>query len=811
MNTPASSIHSTVRELSLPYRGSRTSQTPGDSLITNFFPAEFSSDSVTVWAGRWTSGEDIDALKAANPTLSTWRDPDDAKRLYAWDTDYPDATPPIGFKIVTVSHEESPQLFQRLMLDAVRTRLAVLGFIEKDGGGFVNFDSKNLLAEIPALSGVVGASIGIYPKIVIEGFFTKTAMNALASGIIVDVLYTTRMDVTAAEWMASGMGEALLGTYVKLIRGSSEAARFPQFEGTTVGRIAGIRGDRCVLDDVRDPALADISATSVSPEPTRANLTKYLLARHEHAYRVGEKDLVKRLREVVRPYTRHRYAEALVQKRIQGSNAPWPGLPLIQGGVTVRFSTMAQIGPEMFPARRLNTPEYSFDPAGEKFARRVDEGLQRHGPYDSPQMRRRQFRILVVAPAEHEGEATVAVQKLTGGLRTQQNVFAGLKKMYRLEDLQVTQAIAEPRFGVSMQGYSEAVRRALDEAPPSPPGEPKFHLLLTVIRESHRELADSENPYLQLKGLALVREHVPTQAIFVEKIRQRDYELQYILNTMALAIYAKLGGTSHVLKVGPKSGTGDAHTELIFGVGRDIRKSSRFDCGEETIGFATVFRANGEYLYNDCTPYCVGSEYEKALETTIRRTVERVAAFEQLEDGAKVRLIFHLPRRPGKREERAILNAVGKLPRFDIDFALVHVNDDHHLQLFDIANTSPRSRSGKARPEAALLPARGLSIAIGPRERLVTFVGPDQYKGNGSPSPIRLTLDKRSTFTDLDYLTQQMYSLSFMSVRSLTPGIAPVTISYAERLAHITGRLRSVSNWAVELIQDKLGRKLWFP
>jgi hypothetical protein len=695
------------------------------------------------------------------------------------------------------------------MLDAVHARLIELGFVEK-GGGFVNYGGKNLLGEIPALSSLVGDSIGIYAKVVVEGFFTKTGANALISGVIVDVLYTTQMDVSAAEWVASGVGDTLSGVYVKLVRGSAEAARFPQFEGTAVGRVVGIRGDRCVLNDVRDPALAEMPLTSVAPEPTRANLTTYLLARHENAYRLGEKDLIIKLRHLVRPHTRHRFAQALVLKRVQNAVTSWPGLSLMPG-VTVRFGAMARIGPEMFPARRLNTPEYSFDPAGEKFARRVDEGLQRHGPYDAPQMRRRQFRVLVVAPAEHEGEARVAVQKLLGGLKTKQNVFAGLKQMYRLEHLQVTHAIVEPRFGASMQGYSEAVRRALDEAPPTPPGEPKFHLLLTVIRESHRLLPDSENPYFQMKGLALVREHVPTQAIFVEKLRQRDYDLQYILNTMAVAIYAKLGGTSHVLKVALDAGGEDARTELIFGMGRDIRKTSRFDQGEETIGFATVFRANGEYLYNDCTPYCAGSEYEKALEATIRRTVERVAAFEQLEDRAKVRLIFHLPRQPGKREERAIINAVGKLPRFDIDFALVHVNDDHHLQVFDMANTDPRTRGGQLRPEAALLPARGWSVAVGPRERLVTFVGQDQYKGNGSPSPVRVTLDKRSTFTDIDYLTQQMFSLSFMSVRSLTPGVAPVTISYAERLAHITGHLRSVSQWAVELVQEKLGRKLWFP
>jgi hypothetical protein len=108
------------------------------------------------------------------------------------------------------------------------------------------------------------------------------------------------------------------------------------------------------------------------------------------------------------------------------------------------------------------------------------------------------------------------------------------------------------------------------------------------------------------------------------------------------------------------------------------------------------------------------------------------------------------------------------------------------------------------------LPPRGLAVTLGPRERLVTFIGVDQYRGNGSPAPLRITLDKRSTFTDVDYLTQQLYLLSFMSVRSLNPGIAPVTVSYAERLAQLTAHLRGVQQWTVELIQQKLGRKLWF-
>lgn len=222
-----------------------------------------------------------------------------------------------------------------------------------------------------------------------------------------------------------------------------------------------------------------------------------------------------------------------------------------------------------------------------------------------------------------------------------------------------------------------------------------------------------------------------------------------------------------------------------------------------------MFRANGQYLYNDCTPYCAPGKYEVALEQTIIRTVNQVAAFESLPEGARVRLIFHVPRRPGRHEERAVINAVGKLPRFNVEFALVHVNDDHQFQLFDSANLSGRTRKGD-KPDAAFMAQRGLCAALGPYDRLVTFVGADQYRGYGSPGPVLLRLDRRSTVKDIDYLAQQLYLLSFMNVGSLNPGVAPASIAYAEKLARLTGHLRGMHLWTVELIQQKLSRKLWF-
>lgn len=789
-----------------PYSSSSTSPTTGTVLRLNFFPANLSATTVTVWSGLYTTPEAAAEIEGSHAGLVTWRDPDDGTRLYVW---HPTAAfaPPKGFSPVTVRLAEAPKLFERMMEDAVYWRLEELGF-ESKGEGWVNYGRPSLLAQVPSLASAVKEDIGIYPKIIAEVFFSKKPNGELLIGLVVDILYTTRMQISAAEWTAAGLEQELRGTYVNLLPENPEADRLPDLVGRCVGRIDGLRGDTAVLSDLRDPRLAAAALGSIAPEPTRANLARYLAARYERAFKAGEKALTEQLRELVRPKSRHKFARGLVLERLQPADTPYAdeGLTIVPG-VTVRFGDMAETGPDTFPVRRLVDPEYSFDGAGQKHERKVDRGLQRFGPYDQQRMARKPLRLLVVVPAEHVGETKLAMQKLMNGVSTSKNVFTGLKTMYRLSDLQVTYAVAAT---ANMKDYSEAVHRSLRDAPAAPAGEPHFHLLLTVIRDAHRNLPTSENPYYQIKAIALVTEHVPTQAVTIEKLRQNDDNLQYILNTMAVACYAKLGGTSHVLKL-PKPD--DTPTELIFGIGRSTgstRQSGRYGDREQTVGFATVFRANGEYVYNDSTPYCDDDKYEEALEETIRRSIERVAAFEQLPDGAPLQLIFHVSRRGGRREVQPILNAVGKLPRYKIKFALVHVNDDHRMQLFDLANTNPKSRFGSVQPEAAFLPARGLAVTIGPRERLVTFIGVGQYRGNGSPAPLRITLDKRSTFTDIEYLTQQLYLLSFMSVRSLNPGIAPVTISYAERLAQLTGQLRGVQQWTVELIRLKLGHKLWF-
>jgi hypothetical protein len=767
--------------------GTTTTAVSGDFSL-NIFPALFTGTTARVLVGLWRDTDHAEAIAATIPGLVTWRDPSDASRMYVWHAT--ETISPEGFHEVTVTADENPQLFQKLLDDAVRARMLELGFTEKHGS-FVNYGKGSLLTTIPALSQSLTEPIGIYPRIILEGFFTRNANEVLVHGIVADVLYTTRFDVSVAELVQAGLGEELLGEYVLLMPDAPDVAQYPNLARRTIGSISGYRGNVVTLNDRRDETLAEIATTAVMPEPTRPLLEKYLTARYQTAFTSGQLALQKKLRELVQPGKRFKLTNA-VRERVAGSG-PLQLLP----GLTADIGEMIRVNNAAFPARQLTPPRYSFDPAGDKLDRRIDSGLHRFGPYDRERVAGKRFRILVIAPTDNKGDVSVALTKLQNGLRTSKNVFGGLRSMYRLGNVEIRTVFATVAAAKPMAGYAQAVTEALkDTAAP-------FDLALVVIHARHRELPDSENPYFQTKALLLSLAGIPTQALTIEKLRKSDDELQYILNNAVLACYAKMGGTSHVLRA-PASE--DGATELVFGIGRALTRTARLRNADETIGFATVFRANGEYLYNDCTPYCHPKDYERALEETIKRSVERVAEFEQLPPGSVLRLIFHVHRRTGKREVQPILNAVRKLPKYKIEYALLHVNEDHPIQLYE----RQRKNSQSGQTVVGVLPERGISVFLGPRERLVTFVGMRQYRGQGMPMPLRVTLDRTSTFKDLEYIVQQMFALSFMSARSMTPAIKPVTIGYAEQLARMTGHLRGVQAWTVEMIQNKLGRKLWF-
>ena len=76
--------------------------------------------------------------------------------------------------------------------------------------------------------------------------------------------------------------------------------------------------------------------------------------------------------------------------------------------------------------------------------------------------------------------------------------------------------------------------------------------------------------------------------------------------------------------------------------------------------------------------------------------------------------------------------------------------------------------------------------------------------------PVLIKLHDKSSFTDLDYLTQQIFTFSCISWRSFFPSSIPVTILYSNLIASLLGNLREIPGWDSDVINSKLKFSKWF-
>ena len=474
--------------------------------------------------------------------------------------------------------EENPFLFERLLQGAVESRLEQLGFQRRGYREFVNFGKGNLFDSIEPLSTAIREPIGIYPKVVVDAFFTASVNEEVIIGIVVDVLYATRLEIPVVEWLAAGVRLGSRDVYVKLLSETPEGQEHTNLVGKTIGRIANIDRDWIELDDLRDRSLHRVRSSSVVPEPRREYLYEYLEARYQRGFARGKQDLAEQFRKLISPKEKHRLIKALVTERLMKPGRTDSVEPLLLlPGLTASFSDMqgATKSADTFQVLHFQRSLYSFDPAGNKTSRRPDEGLQRYGPYSQERTRDQKHRILVVAPEEHKGVVQRAMTKLRQGIKIpgQRQVFTGLGKMYRLPHLQFDERYFPLSRTAPMKSYGDAIHQALVGIGRE---DAYYDLALVVIRDDFEQLPDSENPYYQCKGFLLqCNPAITTQAIKIETLRVGDAILQYRLNNIALACYAKMGGTPYVLRT-PEGGP----TELIFGIGRAVLRKSRFGAGE---------------------------------------------------------------------------------------------------------------------------------------------------------------------------------------------------------------------------------------
>jgi hypothetical protein len=174
-----------------------------------------------------------------------------------------------------------------------------------------------------------------------------------------------------------------------------------------------------------------------------------------------------------------------------------------------------------------------------------------------------------------------------------------------------------------------------------------------------------------------------------------------------------------------------------------------------------------------------------------------------------VRLVFHAFKPFRNIEAAAIKELMGELGDFDMEYAFLHVVENQPLLLFDTHQTGVGNSALK---KGALTPPRGSFMHVSSNETLLVLVGPNEIRKpeHGMPSPLLLRLHSDSSFSDMTYLTRQVFQFSSHSWRSFFPGELPVTIKYSDLIASLLGNLSTIPTWNPEVMLGRLANTRWF-
>lgn len=442
------------------------------------------------------------------------------------------------------------------------------------------------------------------------------------------------------------------------------------------------------------------------------------------------------------------------------------------------------------------TPTYVFDAGTLKSETRAAVGLGKFGPYSRHVFTPTRPNVCVICDRKRRGQFELFLSKFRDGLTVNGNSLPfgrGLLGIYGLQDLTLTFVEAD---GFTADAYHAAASKAVRMGAEGTP----WHLALVQTERDSRQLPPQQNPYLVAKA-AFLSNQIPTQFVACETFAMAPGNLAYTLSNLALAVYAKLGGIPWLIK----SDKAIAH-EVVIGLGSAAIGESRFSRKERIVGITSVFRGDGGYLLSNLSNAVPMARYGEALADSLLATLQRVRSEMNWIEGDSVRVVVHAFKPMRSTEIESLKVALKGFSAFDLQFAFLHVKEDHPYLLFDNESVGMKGRGEKT-------PTRGLYAEVGHNETLLTLTGPQQLKRptDGLPRPLLLTLHRDSTFTDLIYLTKQVYWFSNHSWRSFLPAAMPVTIYYSDLVAGLLGRLDRLGNrWSPSVMLGKIGTTRWF-
>lgn len=774
------------------------------NLHLNIFPIQLPDVEITVGVQRFESKDAMRELRRANVGMHVFKrvvlgEKDERKDLiYAIRLD--------GTACELFSETETIRLPENLgVARQLVNESFTAGFAGKTGRSIVDAGPLKVLSSEAEHDFIAQAAGGV----AVPPWFIVRLAHAIEArvfhfdgdepflGLVFDYHTYRRIARPCSEWLAEGFD--LNGLYVSEELPFNDHRIEPR--ARLVGRVSSVNGNELQLTDYRE-GRDRVEAENVEVEAdydgfmrclkavfgAKASTIDRKLFDLQSAAQVGPK----KLGELSR-----------IENKLTAK--PLRLLPGIEAPVLPHLNSRGR----RFPATH-QAPQalYVFDRTFNKPALNdAKRGIFDVGPYSQQGFTPSRPRICVVCERNRKGEVEQFLQKLLEGHNEpgRKCFFPnGLIKTYRLQGKDIRFFLAD---GPTSAAYRKAAQDALASVTTD---SERWHLAYVQVNENSHDLRGDSNPYLVAKATFLSQQ-IPTQEFKIETTRRRGSGLDFILSNIALASYAKLGGTPWHLKVDNPI----AH-ELVVGLGSASISDSRLGARQRMVGITTLFTSEGRYLLGNMSNAVPFEEYGSAIVEMLAGAVERARVDMNWQKGDEVRLIFHSFKPLKDTEADAVKVVAESLKDYHVDFAFLHVAQDHDTVLFDSDSRGAKSFAGYAKGEEVMKgefsPTRGTYVMLNKSSAILTLTGAKEVKKatDGLPYPVLLHLHRCSTFTDMKYLTEQVYTFACHSWKSFDMARMPVTIGYSQLIARLLGKLGALPHFSVDSIHGRLNRLRWF-
>lgn len=449
----------------------------------------------------------------------------------------------------------------------------------------------------------------------------------------------------------------------------------------------------------------------------------------------------------------------------------------------------------------LESPTFVFDPSRVRVATGADYGLRRFGPYDSSQFTPKSPKLLVICHKENRGKVAEFLKELIDGMPNSQYFTKGFQAKYELHKIDYDiQEITSYEF--------EQIKRINSKLNYTP------DIVILEIPSHLKEIKEvNKSLYYQAKAYFLNLQ-IPIQIVNSENVIRYD---EYKLNAIGLQMYAKLGGVPWTILTKES-----IDREIIIGIGNSTFRNNIYAGNEQEriVGISTFFSGDGQYMMSGNIKDVPYDEYFQELLDSLKESIETLSKEYGWRENDTVRLVFHIFKPIKNVEFEVIKELVSTITKYKIQFAFVTVSDFHPFLMYD-ESVNGIVKYGKSIGE--FVPKRGENIVLNDYSCLVQMLGVDEMRTSkhGASHPLLIKILRPTSFedgdnlkellfSDLHYITQQIFKFSLLSWRSFMPNQNPATMQYSNLIAKTLGKLRTMPGWKSEVINLNLKYKKWF-